>query len=92
MIKTIVAVGLGVLMCMSALPASADAPLPPELEVVIESFYAAIESGDAEARIELLADDIVMMPNHWTMIRARVRLRMLHAVAGEPCFGFVTAN
>ena len=45
--------------------------LPQELLATIESFYAAIESGDVEARIALFADDILMMPNHWTISRGR---------------------
>ena len=39
---------------------------PPELLEAIDAFYATIESGDVEARIELFADDVIMMPNHWT--------------------------
>ncbi|MCK4250488.1 DUF4440 domain-containing protein [candidate division WOR-3 bacterium] len=37
----------------------------------IAAFYAAIEANDVEARIQLLSDDVIMMPNHWTMIRGK---------------------
>lgn len=43
--------------------------LPAELTEAIESFYSAIESDDVETRIALFSDDIVMMPNHWTINR-----------------------
>jgi len=39
----------------------------PELNRAIDTFYASIESGDPEPRIALLADDVIMMPNHWTL-------------------------
>jgi ketosteroid isomerase-like protein len=37
----------------------------------ISAFYAAIEKGDVEARIELLADNVILMPDHWTMMRGK---------------------
>ena len=37
----------------------------------INAFYAAIEAGDDEARIEMFTDDAIMMPNHWTMSRGK---------------------
>ena len=40
----------------------------PELNRTIDIFYASIESGDPEPRIALLAHDVIMMPNHWTLI------------------------
>ncbi len=40
--------------------------VPPELRAAIDAFYEAVEAGDAEARIALLGDDAIMMPNHWT--------------------------
>ncbi|MFZ1947609.1 MAG: nuclear transport factor 2 family protein [bacterium] len=45
--------------------------LPADLEAAITAFYAAIEAGDAEARLALFSDDAAMMPNHWTMYRGR---------------------
>lgn len=51
-------------------PRHADS-LPTELQAAIDSFYAAIDTGDAETRIDLLADDVVLMPNHWTMISGK---------------------
>ena len=37
----------------------------------INAFYKAIEAGDTEARIDLLAEDVIHMPNHWTILRGR---------------------
>ena len=45
--------------------------LPVKLQAAIDSFYVAIDAGDADTRIGLLADDIVLMPNHWTMISGK---------------------
>ena len=45
--------------------------LPVALQEAIGRFYAAIESDDVEARVELLDEDIIMMPNHWTMSRGK---------------------
>ena len=41
--------------------------LPDDLVSVIDSFYVAIENDDIEARVALLDDEVVMMPNHWIM-------------------------
>lgn len=45
--------------------------LPAKLEETIAQFYATIEAGDAETRLELFSDDAILMPNHWTMIRGK---------------------
>lgn len=37
----------------------------------ITAFYASIELGDTEARIDLLAEDVILMPNHWTILRGK---------------------
>lgn len=42
-----------------------------DVKEAIAAFYAAIEAGDAEARIDLLADDVVLMPNHWTIMQGK---------------------
>ena len=42
-----------------------------DLMATIATFYAAIEAGDAETRIGLLADDVILMPNHWTFLRGK---------------------
>lgn len=47
---------------------------PPKgamLKEAIESFYETIEAGDVEARIALLADDVILMPNHWTTMHGK---------------------
>jgi ketosteroid isomerase-like protein len=59
-----------ILLC-TALPLAAAGgaaeQLPDDLMSVIDSFYAAIEDDDIETRVALLDDEIVMMPNDWTM-------------------------
>ena len=40
----------------------------------INEFYKAIEVGDVEERIELLADDVIIMPNHWTIVRGKEKV------------------
>ena len=45
--------------------------LPAGLREAIDAFYTAIDSDDVETRIGLLADNVVMMPNHWTMVRGK---------------------
>jgi uncharacterized protein (TIGR02246 family) len=40
--------------------------IPDDLREAIDAFYAAIETGDSEAHIEMFSDDALMMPNHWT--------------------------
>ena len=57
----------------AVLPEDAQAPgaLPEDLQAAIDVFYAAIELGDVEARIGLLADDVLLVPNHWTMTRGK---------------------
>ena len=46
-------------------------PLPAELQAAVDAYYASIEKGDAKARIKLLDSGMIMMPNHWTMIRGK---------------------
>ena len=41
--------------------------IPADLQAAIDAFYAAIEAGDAEARIAMFTEEAIMMPNHWTM-------------------------
>ena len=48
-----------------------EPPKAAMLTEAIESFYRAIETDDVEARIALLADDVVLMPNHWTIVRGK---------------------
>lgn len=58
---------------VSALP-MAQANDPPEFAGVkeaINGFYESIEAGDPEARIALLADDVILMPNHWTPVQGK---------------------
>jgi hypothetical protein len=45
--------------------------LPAGLQAAIDAFYTAIDSDDVETRIGLLADNVVMMPNHWTMVSGK---------------------
>jgi ketosteroid isomerase-like protein len=39
------------------------------LEEAIESFYAAIEAGDVEARVALFHENAIMLPNHGQIIQ-----------------------
>lgn len=48
--------------------------IPTELQDAIEQFYAAIEEGDAGARIALFSDNAIMLPNHWTLIRGKAAI------------------
>jgi ketosteroid isomerase-like protein len=45
--------------------------VPEELQQAIDAFYAAVEAGDGEARIEMFTDDAIMMPNHWTLSQGK---------------------
>jgi ketosteroid isomerase-like protein len=48
-----------------------EATTTKDLKGAIAAFYAAIEAGDAEARIDLLAGDVILMPNHWTIMQGK---------------------
>lgn len=50
---------------------SQDAGDKGDLLKSITAFYSAIEANNTEARIQLLSDDVIMMPNHWTMVRGK---------------------
>jgi ketosteroid isomerase-like protein len=52
----------------------------------IEAFYASIERGDAEARIALLAEDVILMPNHWTALRGKEEVAASFRRAAEAVF------
>ncbi len=41
------------------------------LEQTIQQFYDSIGRGDPLLRIPLLDDDVILMPNGWTMIRGK---------------------
>lgn len=45
--------------------------LPPELLAAVDSFYAAVEAGNTEARIALFSDSAIMMPDHWMLTRGK---------------------
>ena len=48
-----------------------DSQKENDLKDAIAKFYKSIEVADAEARIQLLDDDVMMMPNHWTVIHGK---------------------
>lgn len=59
---------------LAALPGCAlrqDDGVPADLRAAIDAFYAAVEAGDDEARIAMLGEDAIMMPNHWTMWKGK---------------------
>ena len=67
-------IALWVLLTMvCALPmAQAEEPTElPQLRDAVNGFYDSIEAGDPEARIVLLADDVILMPNHWTLVQGK---------------------
>ena len=41
------------------------------LEGYIDKFYKSIEVEDPEGRIELLAEDVILLPNHWTVLKGK---------------------
>lgn len=63
-----------------------DGGLPPELEATIDAFYASVEAGDVETRIELFAADVVMMPNHWTLSQGKETVAAMFRAAEGTVF------
>ncbi|MBN2170625.1 MAG: nuclear transport factor 2 family protein [Candidatus Krumholzibacteriota bacterium] len=60
-----------------------DARDSGDLDAAIAAFYAAVASGDVEARIALLAEDAVMLPSHWTPAAGKADIAaMLRSGAG----------
>jgi len=57
--------------CGASMAAAQETTAKDDLIATIATFYAAIEAGDAETRIGLLADDVILMPNHWTIMRGK---------------------
>lgn len=58
--------------------------IPADLREAIDAFYAAIENGDAEARISMFSEDAIMMPNHWTRREGRETIaEVIRAGAGS---------
>jgi ketosteroid isomerase-like protein len=68
--STGLASAVAIVLCSGCWPIGGDG-VPAELVAAIDAFYAAVESGDGEARIEMFTDDAIMMPNHWTRIEGR---------------------
>ena len=60
-------------MAAVALPPAWGGEFPKSVVLMeaVKSFYGAIEAGDVEVRIALLADDVILMPNHWTILRGK---------------------
>lgn len=81
---------LSILLC-AAFPLAAAGgqaeELPDDLMSVIGSFYAAIENDDIEARVALLDDEVVMMPNHWTMTTGKEAVAAGFRAAAGGVFG-----
>lgn len=50
---------------------STEAQESPDIKETIAKFYESIETGDVEARLSLLANDVLLMPNHWTIISGK---------------------
>ncbi len=47
---------------------------PGNLETAISSFYGAIEKGDDQARFEVYADSVILLPDHGRWIRGKTEL------------------
>jgi len=63
-----------------------DAPEHPRLMETITRFYASIEAGDPEPRIRLLAEDVILMPNHWTVLRGKEAVSRSFRGSGSAVF------
>lgn len=61
----------GLILVLATAAAAGTAEAPRDLLDAIDAFYASVEEADVEARIALFAEDVVMMPNHWTMVRGK---------------------
>jgi len=58
--------------------------IPADLQATIDAFYAAIETGDAEARILMFTEKAIIMPNHWNMSKGNDAIaNMLQASEGS---------
>ena len=57
-----------------------------DLLATINSFYTSIDSADVDTRIDLLAEDVVMMPNHWTMTRGKEEVAAIFRRSAEAVF------
>jgi ketosteroid isomerase-like protein len=45
--------------------------IPTALLETIDRFYATVEAGDHETRIDLFSPNAILMPNHWTMTQGK---------------------
>ncbi len=68
LVETILLLAM-LLSCLAGCQRQVTADLPADLQKAIAAFYDAIETGDTQARVDLLADEVILMPNHWTMYR-----------------------
>jgi len=71
MCRSRILIALALLVLVVSPGLSEDTTDLSTLQHVIAKFYDSVDSGDVEARISLLAEDVIMMPNHWTMIRGK---------------------
>jgi ketosteroid isomerase-like protein len=60
--------------------------LPPDLLETIDAFYASIEAGDGESRIEMFTEDALMLPNHWTRYEGKETIE--EVIRGGEGWGF----
>ena len=67
-------------------PTDALRALPDELRATIDAFYASVEAGDVEARIDLFGDDVILMPNHWTMSRGKESVAAIFRGSADAVF------
>lgn len=74
-------------MCATVNGQQTEDPSLTRLKQTIASFYEAIERGDAMARVEILDDNAILMPNGWHMQRGKENVaRVFTADTAEALF------
>lgn len=63
-----------------------DAAAGEALQRARDSFYAAIEAGDVEARIALFTEDALMLPNHGRTLSGKEQIATMLRAGGDYIF------
>ena len=69
--KTMLVITMALLLGLTGCGPGGREAVPTDLLAAIDLFYAAVEAGDIEGRIEMFTDDALLMPNHWTPYAGR---------------------
>ena len=67
----IVVSALVLLVAGLQLTCAQDSKETADVTDTISKFYESIEAGDPAVRIPLLADDVILLPNHWTIMEGK---------------------